>query len=55
MTVQETREILGNKVGHLSDDQVAEFINSQSKLIDVLLLKFASESSSIKVKKESIL
>jgi hypothetical protein len=43
MTVERTRQLLGSKVSHLTDEQVLRFISSTDKFLDVLLKQAVRE------------
>jgi len=54
MTIERTRQILGSKIAHLSDEEVLKFISSTDKLLDVLMKKAVTELTLENTRKDSI-
>ena len=54
MTVERTREILGNKIAHLTDTEVLKLISRTDKLLDVLIKKAVTELTLEKSLKDSL-
>lgn len=45
MTVKRTRELLGQKVAHITDEELGAFIETTSKSLDVLMMLAAKKAS----------
>lgn len=54
MTIERTRELLGAKVAHLSDQEVLDFIQRTDQILNVLIKRSVVETNTIKQKSKKI-
>lgn len=54
MTIERTRELLGSKISHLTDQEVSNFIFKTDKIITELMKKSVNEINTIQQKGKKI-
>jgi len=54
MTIERTKELLGDKVKSLSDEEINTLINRTEKLLDTFMSRFVVDSSTVKISKPEL-